>query len=222
MRKGWRWHCLRWLPCWLGTCPVAFIPISIPVPWRHVSFPYLAGRLCAERAVWHACGQRLKVGRNAIAGPLWPPGLTGSITHHPELAVAVAGVAGGGMGLGIDSELVVSDAQCEAISMLCCTDNDRRYVQAASSPGRMATLIFSAKEAAYKALSPHFGRVVDFAEFEIRDWCRQTCCLQLSPVAGSEWQAQISALPVHYHIEPQGRAVHTWVDVRQAAWLAAA
>lgn len=205
----------------LGGCLPCDILVDISprmVARRQLS--YLAGRLCAERAVWQASGQLSKVGRHPVLGPQWPQGLTGSITHHDELAVAVVGAAATGMGLGIDSEKVVSEAQCEAIILLCCTENDRRYVQGDGS-ALMATLIFSAKEAAYKALSPYWGRVVDFAEFEVSGWWPQEGRLHLSPVSGSVWQSAIPVLPVNYCLSPSDTAVHTWVDVRQTGWLPA-
>lgn len=174
---------------------------------RQLSF--LAGRLCAERSASTQACLAARVGRNAAGVPLWPAGLTGAITHHQDLALAVAGA--GRFGLGIDSEKRASVEQLQAILAVCCTARDRRFIQAGDAAER-ATLLFSAKEAAFKAVFPLLGRFADFSEFEVAEHDAAGSCLWLQPVKPHDWLSDLPDLPVSYLLLPD--MVHCWLDVR--------
>jgi len=128
-----------------------------------------AGRHCARLALSaldHDLG-RMPVLTDARGAPLWPPGTVGSITHCAGWTGAVAARSRGsrfGRGirsLGLDAEpvaplpagvldVVGSDAEREALARL-----------AAERPGTpWDTVLFSAKEATYKAWYPLAGTVV--------------------------------------------------------------
>ena len=81
--------------------------------------------------------------------PIWPPGLTGSITHtHSACLAAVAWEREVRM-LGLDLE---RDGALEnALFPTICRHSEQVWLQNQTNPGQMAKLIFSAKEAAYKA-----------------------------------------------------------------------
>ncbi|MFE0865395.1 enterobactin synthetase [Streptomyces rochei] len=120
---------------------------------------FLAGRRAARRAlraVGLHCGEIPRSGRL----PVFPPGRAASISHSAGIAVAVARAAGPGLPLGCDLELrplpraaarLVLRADEEGLLV----DRDEPF-HAGSRPtgaGWTVTELFSAKEAAWKALA---------------------------------------------------------------------
>ncbi|WP_270890116.1 4'-phosphopantetheinyl transferase superfamily protein [Streptomyces sp. DHE17-7] len=120
---------------------------------------FLAGRRAARRAlraVGLDCGEIPRSGRL----PVFPPGRAASISHSAGIAVAVARAAGPGLPLGCDLELrplpraaarlVLREDEEELLD-----DRDEPF-HAGSRPtgaGWTVTELFSAKEAALKALA---------------------------------------------------------------------
>ncbi|GAA2549624.1 hypothetical protein GCM10010423_57250 [Streptomyces levis] len=109
--------------------------------WRRLEF--LAGRRAARRAlraVGLDCGDIPRVGRL----PVFPPGSAASISHSAGIAVAVARAPGRDQPLGCDLELRPLPREAA------------RLVLRADEEGLLAawsvTELFSAKEAAWKAL----------------------------------------------------------------------
>ncbi len=76
----------------------------------------------------------------------------------------------------------------------------------------VATLIFSAKEAGYKALSHRFGRIVDFTEFEVCQLDQSTGQLWLAPAPDSEWHQHILPFAVQFTFDADN--VYTLADLR--------
>jgi 4'-phosphopantetheinyl transferase EntD len=104
------------------------------------------------------------IGRGERREPMWPAGVTGSISHAAGLAVAVtAPTTHGVAGLGVDIEPAEPlDAELWAHVL---TPAERALCEASDDDrGLHATRIFSAKEAAFKAVYPLLGAEVDFVE----------------------------------------------------------
>ena len=93
--------------------------------------------------------------------PAWPAGVVGSIAHTRELAVAVAAREETISGLGVDLELVSRVGERVAKRVL----SDREIAQCHDSTWQ--TLLFSAKEAVYKAVNPLVGEYLGFRDVEI-------------------------------------------------------
>ncbi|MFW8595356.1 4'-phosphopantetheinyl transferase family protein [Cribrihabitans neustonicus] len=109
---------------------------------------FAAGRAAAHRAM-RALGRSpapVLVGEDRA--PVWPKGLAGSISHTRSCAMAVLAEAGTVQGLGLDVEedLPLKNDLLPAI----CSAREQAWLRRQAEPGRMAKLIFSAKEAAYK------------------------------------------------------------------------
>jgi enterobactin synthetase component D len=100
--------------------------------------------------------------------PALPPGAVGSVSHKSDLAVALAARTGGvpAATLGIDVEVVRPLRQDIARHVLT---PDERAALPPAGPARDAAvlLLFSAKEAIYKALDPWVQRFVSFQEATI-------------------------------------------------------
>ncbi len=123
---------------------------------------YKAGRFAARQAM-----EDLGIGRAPIPsgpdrGPVWPQGLTGSISHCATACVAGVARTRDVLSLGIDVEAAVPlDADLVEI---VCTPAERDWL-ARQKPGTarvLAKLIFSAKECTYKAQFPLSRQIFDF------------------------------------------------------------
>ncbi|MFJ3441177.1 enterobactin synthetase [Streptomyces sp. NPDC086081] len=121
-------------------------------PRRRLEF--LAGRRAARRAlraVGLDCGEIPRRGRL----PVFPPGRAASISHSAGIAVAVAAAPGRGLPVGCDLEL--RPLPREAARLVLCEDEESLLTDAGLPPGAGAagsvTALFSAKEAAWKALT---------------------------------------------------------------------
>lgn len=137
------------------------------VPARRQAF--LAGRLAAELALAEAgCGGDVGIGIGARREPLWPAGWRGAITHHATWAGALVAPAARWAGVGLDVETLAQGEALAAIVSQCLTADERkRWAHGASDEvAWQATLIFSAKEALYKALQPEGPAWVDFTDVQ--------------------------------------------------------
>ncbi len=125
---------------------------------------FTAGRACARRAL-----ERLGwTGFAVVAGPnrepLWPPGVVGAITHCRGYCAAAVARSADVRSVGIDAEL--REPLPAGVADLVCTEPERR--QAAELTGdHWATLVFSAKEAVYKAWYPLTRRWLDYRDAEL-------------------------------------------------------
>lgn len=94
--------------------------------------------------------------------PIWPEGWTGSLAHDPTWAVAALGRLGEIGTLGIDVE--PADPLPDDILALVVRPDDRLPASGAPLDAR---LVFSAKEAVYKATFPLHRRVLDYDDIAI-------------------------------------------------------
>lgn len=139
------------------------LPASLDraVPRRRQEF--LLGRLAAREAVL-ALGcppERAWVGQEGRR-PVWPPGLTGSISHTDRRVLAVAARCSEGVrSLGVDLEsLRAGDEAVHAIR--ACFAPVEREALAAHRHGLVAG--FALKEALYKCVQPLVGGWIDFED----------------------------------------------------------
>lgn len=127
---------------------------------RHAEFA--AGRAVARRAMAALGHPEQPVMTAADRSPIWPRGLTGSISHSETLCVAA--VSDGPVYLGLDIE---PDAELsEALVGTICSRAEIARVRGPEML-RHASLIFSAKEAAYKAQFPITRKVFGFDHIDL-------------------------------------------------------
>jgi enterobactin synthetase component D len=132
--------------------------LASAVPKRRSEF--LAGRLCAAAAL-RTANLPQEVARNGRA-PVWPAGVVGSISHSKTRAMAC--VSTYYQALGIDCEDMVDSARAAKLQQAIFTSDEAALRPADMEIGVFFTLIFSAKEALYKALSPRLNRVPEFLD----------------------------------------------------------
>lgn len=129
---------------------------------------FLAGRALARRAMR---GLGLPASPIPVASdrsPVWPQGVTGSISHCADLCgAAMALTADGFLALGLDIE--AAEPLERSLWAEICTPGERERLARLSETeaGSLAKLVFSAKEAAYKCQYPLSRRLFDFQVFEI-------------------------------------------------------
>lgn len=124
---------------------------------------FSTGRYLARRAMAELGLAAAAVPRAEDRSPVWPAGVQGSITHADELAVAAVARADALAGLGIDLEQ--TDRVTPPLFPKIFTADERARL--AGADPRQAGLLFSAKEAGYKAVYPRVGRYIGFMEAEV-------------------------------------------------------
>jgi hypothetical protein len=131
-------------------------------PRRRLEF--LAGRRAARRAlraVGLECGEIPRSGRL----PVFPPGRAASISHSAGIAVAVARVPGRDLPLGCDLELRPLPRGAARLVLRA----DEEGLLGAGAAAWSVTELFSAKEAAWKALAGPDGERPAAAVGSLRD-----------------------------------------------------
>ena len=104
----------------------------------------------------------------ADRAPVWPTGVVGSITHHDGRCIAVVARRASMSGLGLDLEPLDPLPEDLWPTVLTRADLDWLVNQDDSLRGAYARMIFSAKEATYKALYPQTRQIVGFEAMDIR------------------------------------------------------
>ncbi len=136
--------------------------VAEAVPKRQREFA--AGRAAAGQALRAAGGTVTAIPMGVDRAPQWPAGFCGSITHDDRWALAVAARTEDWRSLGLDLE-DASPLADDLIPLICTEAERARFdIRGASYS---AKAIFSAKEAAYKAIYPLTGRMMSFHDIEL-------------------------------------------------------
>lgn len=153
---------------------------------RQLSF--LAGRLCVEYLFTRQGAPTLvQVDVGASGEPLWPEGWTGSITHTNELAFAVAMRRNSALDVGIDAETIFDEPSLIAVMATCVSSGEHALVDATGNTRLAATVLFTAKEAYYKAIYRQVRRVVDFREVALTSLDMRAGTFELGPLRGCDF-----------------------------------
>jgi len=139
--------------------------IARAIPKRR--FEFAAGRRAARQALAELGLPPSAILQEADRAPIWPDGVTGSITHCDTLCIAALAPQHLYRSLGIDIEPATPlSADLEAV---IATPSERRALAALPPAHRlhMAKQIFCAKEALYKAQYPVTGMRLGFQDVEL-------------------------------------------------------
>lgn len=124
---------------------------------------FAAGRLYAREAL-NALGlQGATIRRGDHGEPIWPRGITGSISHSAGLCLVVATPDTAVRSIGIDIEVATSLEP--GLWPALCSAHELATLRHAANPaiaGRRVLELFSAKEAGYKCQFPMTGEFIDF------------------------------------------------------------
>jgi 4'-phosphopantetheinyl transferase EntD len=124
------------------------------------------GRDCARRALSRLGAEPAAIPIGTNREPTWPTGVTGSITHAGAAAAAAVAWQSDVLSLGLDLE-PISTLEEALTRRICRPAEIERELAHSAAPGETAKLIFSAKEAAYKALWPVVRQFLDFHDLEV-------------------------------------------------------
>lgn len=141
----------------------ACLPRAAPKRLRE----FAAGRAAAHRAMRGLGGPARPVRIGPDRAPVWPDGLIGSISHCDTACLAAVAATSDIRAMGLDVE---EDTDLDHDLIACvCTTTERAWLSSlpAAQAGRMAKLIFSAKECAYKCQYGPSRTLVGFDRFEI-------------------------------------------------------
>ncbi len=151
---------------------------------------FATGRSCAHRALAAIGADVEAIGQGSRRQPIWPDGVTGSISHAVGLAAAVATRADGAVAsLGLDVE--EAEGVGPELWPQVLTPSESARCRASRHPAAAATAIFSAKEAAFKAVFPLWNAEVEFLDAHTQ-------------IGGDAWQVEIPTLGASVAVR-QGR-----------------
>ncbi|HSJ64054.1 MAG TPA: 4'-phosphopantetheinyl transferase superfamily protein [Gemmatimonadaceae bacterium] len=123
---------------------------------------FLLGRAAANRAVASLTGSSAEsVGRGPQGEPLWPAGLTGSISHSGATAVSIV-MRREGWSVGIDIEAIEETKSSELVNYVLDPRERLALANACGSDDRAFFLGFSLKEAVLKSLLPRLRQPAEF------------------------------------------------------------
>jgi 4'-phosphopantetheinyl transferase EntD len=126
---------------------------------------FAAGRLCARRALSKLGFERAPILPGPDRAPRWPHGAIGSITHTADWCGVAVSKAGEYRGLGIDAE-PAEPIKPELFDRIC-TERELAWARSRGDEGLMVRLVFSAKEAFYKAQYARTARYLGFHDVEL-------------------------------------------------------
>lgn len=151
---------------------------------------HLAGRIAAA----HALPDYTVPGIGPSGEPLWPEGVSGSITHSGTQAMAVA-VRHPDALVGIDCEAILPDREAREIQDGIIDAQEAMCLTRSGYPFALAlTLAFSAKESLFKALFPTARRYMGFDCARVTALNQKTIALTLSLPAGRYQQGKCFSL----------------------------
>ena len=133
---------------------------------------FALGRAAAREALAELGVERTPIGRGPGGEPLWPRGFVGAISHAGDLALVLVGRRSDYVGLGVDVEEVARGPSPRA-ARLICRPHEMEWADVDSGTERLA-MVFSAKEAVFKALYPIEQVWLGFSDAELT-WRPERC-----------------------------------------------
>jgi 4'-phosphopantetheinyl transferase EntD len=128
---------------------------------------FAAGRLLAHGLLEAVGAPRSPLLPDANRVPAWPTGVVGSITHCPNLCAVAIAPASQWSAIGLDVETAAP--MDEALLPMILRDAERARIAALPDAIRPfgGILVFSIKEAVYKAIYPQCRVFLDFQQVEL-------------------------------------------------------
>ena len=119
------------------------------------------GRYCARAAMSILGIAPEAIPKGSDRAPIWPDGLTGSISHTGAAAAAAVTRVNTFRSIGLDIE-TSAPLTSDIVAMIC------RPTENPEKDGNLGKLLFSIKESIYKCLYPITHTYIDFLEMEVR------------------------------------------------------
>lgn len=142
-----------------GLMPEEAAAMTRAIPARMREFA--AGRRAARAAMTSLDLPPAPIPQGVDRAPLWPDGLTGTISHGAGTCLALVACVGDFAGLGLDLEPATALPD-DLMDTVCTTQDRARHTSALA--GR---LIFCAKEATYKAQYSQSRQLLEFHDLAV-------------------------------------------------------
>jgi len=127
---------------------------------------FAAGRVAARAALQRLGYLSVPIPAGEDRAPIWPDGITGSISHCHTAVIAIAAhLDHRRRYLGVDIE-VTGDLEPDLWDSICGPD-EIEWLNVHPNSALWAKIMFSIKEAVYKAQFPLTGNMLDFKDVEI-------------------------------------------------------
>jgi len=135
---------------------------------------HLAGRIAA----FHALNRQAIPAIGSSGEPLWPAGISGSLSHSGTQAVAICRESGL---IGVDCEAIIDESEAREIQDGVIDVHEARVLAECDLPFALAfTLAFSAKESLFKALFPQVQAWMGFESARVTALTNDTLTLSLT------------------------------------------
>lgn len=148
--------------------PGAVLDPSLSRAVRKRQAEFLAGRFCAQKALADCAPEHADspVAIGPQREPLWPPGITGAITHTAGLASAAVARKADARSLGLDVERFIDEKMAATLVNRIADDVEVSAIARGTgwSTSTTLTAIFSAKETLFKCLYPESKRYFGFRD----------------------------------------------------------
>lgn len=122
-----------------------------------------AARIVARRLMAQMGQSQQAVPKSTSGAPVWPEGLVGSLAHNSQVAVAALARRMDFSSLGIDVE-TAEPLEADLLDLIVTTTERKAIANDACGGGR---LLFSIKEAVYKAVHPLDGVFLEHHDVEV-------------------------------------------------------
>ena len=181
---------------------------------------FASGRLCAIEALERLLGNfKGSVGQDNLYRPIWPIGVSGSISHCDNYSVSVAAFKKNVFSLGVDIEEISSCTnKIEAIRELVITNYEHTFLERHNPKLdlHIIYLIFSAKESFFKCINPINDMLFDFKEIKVYDINFSKNSFKIRLIDNrvlSNVPRGIKSIRGNYDILFGGKAIYTKVDL---------
>lgn len=115
---------------------------------------FRAGRECVARAMARLGLPDVDVPHGPQGQPIWPAGVTGSITHKRDFVFAAVARTHDVLSIGIDAEDLIEQERAARISSVVMLPQESFVGGSAVAAADRIVLLFSIKEALFKCLYP--------------------------------------------------------------------
>lgn len=180
-------------------------PSAVAVRRRH----FTLGRLAAQRALKKAGVEDFSILKGERGEPIWPSLFVGTITHAGDLAAAAIAPKADYAGIGLDVEELSRQVDMGITSHICLPEELEWIHRGADEVGGIAVdenarlkMLFSAKEAVFKAFYPIEEIYLDFVDASLHyEEGREQFTGELRKAAGPTFP-KATRFTVNCHLHP--------------------
>jgi 4'-phosphopantetheinyl transferase EntD len=145
---------------------------------------FSTGRVLARQLLQQLNVTDFELLRDEDRVPKWPAGIVGSISHTGDLCVVA--VAGGAVCRGIGVDVEPDEPVGKGIEQRVCTPSEIAWLDLgpAADRGQRCRMIFSVKEAVYKAFYPELREFWGFQDVSVKLDPAAQCFTARPPASG--------------------------------------